>query len=403
MRAVIATLLLPTILSAQEWSRFRGPNGAGVSPETTLPAQWTEQDYAWKTKLPGKGHSSPVLWGDKLFVTASDAQERRFTVCLNADDGKEVWRYELPGEKYKMHKRNSAATATPAADADHVYVLWATPSHYIILALDHAGKVAWQNDLGAYQSQHGMGVSPIVHDGLVIVANDQDGKSSLLAFDAKTGAQRWQLPRKVSNATYATPCVYQPAGKESQIIFTNWKHGITAVDPKMGKVSWEVSTFNPESKERSIVSPIVAGDLVIGTCGFTAGAKHFVAVGPESGKIQEIWRNEKNVSHMATPIAIGDWIFSFTELGFVTCAELKTGKTLWQERLDGTFSASPVAAGERIYAVADDGQVFVVKAAAKFELVSRQALGAGSQATPAIARGRLFFRTHDHVIALGRK
>lgn len=397
--SLLVAIQLPT-LHAQEWTRFRGPNGSGVCDKILLRSDWSDKDYQWKVKLPGKGHSSPVVWGDKIFVTSADA-EQRSTHCIDASTGKELWQHKLPGDVYKMHKRNSVATSSPVVDAERVYVLWASPSHFLALALDHKGNVLWQNDLGPYKSQHGLGVSPIVVEDVLVICNDQDGTSTLVGLDVKSGNARWTLPRKTSNATYATPCVYQQEGKPAVVIFSNWKHGITAVDPKAGKVAWEISCFEPEKQERAIVSPLVAGDLVLGTCGFVTAQKHLVAVRPTSGdKAEEVWRFEKNVAHLSTPIVVGDHIYSCTELGFITCLDRKTGELLWQERVDANFSASPVAAGGLIYCVADDGNVFVVKAGPKFEAVSRPSLGEKSQATPALTRQRVIFRTERHLLAL---
>jgi outer membrane protein assembly factor BamB len=247
-------------LSAQEWPRFRGPNGSGLGPAVDVPSAWTDKDYAWKVKLAGAGYSSPVLWGDKIFVTAGTA-ERRLVLCIDARDGHTLWTHDTPGSSYRLHKRNSYATSTPAADDRHVYVCWVTPAQFLVSALDHKGHPVWEKDLGSYPSQHGFGASPIVFDDMVIVAREQDGNGILVALDSRTGSIRWQVPRHGKNATYSTPCVYQPPGQAPALIFTNWQHGITAVDPHSGKVAWETSVFEPEKQERAIASPVVAGDL----------------------------------------------------------------------------------------------------------------------------------------------
>jgi outer membrane protein assembly factor BamB len=409
MRVVYVSLLLTGLFSvsavAQEWPRFRGPNGSGLGV-ADLPVTWTEKDYRWKVQLPGRGHSSPVLWGERIFITSAEAASgKRLVLCLNAGDGRILWSRDFTGQTFHTHKRNSFATATPAVDAQHVYVPWATPQQYTVMALDHNGNLAWQTDLGSYKSQHGFGVSPIVFEDLVIAANEYDGGGALVALEGPTGKVRWRLPRHGKNATYSTPCVYQPPGRAPELIFTNWQHGITAVNPHTGKVNWETSVFDTHKAERAIASPVVAGDLVLGTCGFVTAQKHFVAVRPADPAIgaaaKEVWRLERAVSYLPTPLVKGDLVFLCSERGIATCLRAATGKVVWQERIDGEFSASPVCDGQRLYCVSNDGDVFVLAASEHFQLLARNALGEPTQSTPALAGGRLYFRTQSHLICLG--
>lgn len=400
---VILLALAATSAHAQEWSRFRGPNGVGLSP-MTFPVQWTDKDYLWKVAVPGRGHSSPVVWQNHIYVTAGeDKAGKRLVFCFDAASGKIIWQRDFASANYKLHKRNTIATSTPTVDAERVYLAWATPSQYVVQALDRlTGKDDWKIELGPYISQHGFGASLIRHDDLLILTNEQDKKSSLLAVDARSGKKVWEIPRNSGNATYSTPCIYQIAGRQTEIIFTNWQHGITAVDPASGKVTWETSVFEPSKQERAIASPIIAGDLVIGTCGFVTGQKHFVAVRPGAdGKVQEVWRVEKSVAYMPTPIVKDGKIFSCTELGVISCIDAATGKVNWQDRLDGQFAASPVCAGKAIYCINNDGDVFVVASGDAFKLLARIPLGEPVQATPAIGNGRMILRTERHLLALG--
>src|SRR5262249_47309880 len=149
-----------------------------------VPVKWTENDYNWKIKLPGVGHSSPVLWGDRLFITSGEEETgKRIVLCLRADTGEQLWAREFPAEKHGKHSDNSFASATPAVDERHVYVCWGTPKEFVFVALDHDGKKIWRRDLGPFRSGHGFGASPIVHGDLVVMPNDQDGKGTLLALD----------------------------------------------------------------------------------------------------------------------------------------------------------------------------------------------------------------------------
>lgn len=399
--AILAAFLSPALADTQEWTRFRGPNGSGVSPIVGLPTSWKNDGYEWTTKLPGRGHSSPVLWGDAIFVTSADAAHQRQIARVDAKTGAIAWVKSFPGAKFKMHARNSSATSTPTVDAQRIYTLWATPEETLVMALDHDGKVVWKIDLGPYHGNHGIGVSPILVDDLLIVPNDQDTNGSLVALEAATGTRRWSIPRQSGNASYATPCVYRAGTQSPRIIFTNWKHGITAVDPKTGKVDWEASVFDTKQSERSIVSPILAGDLIIGTSSFTTAQKHFVAVRPTAdGKAQEVWRLEKSVAHLPTPIVHGDHIYIVTEKGVASCLAAKSGAVVWQERLNNEFYASPVSAAGIIYATANDGEVVVFKASPRFEILARNSLGHPCQATPALADHRLIFRTEQHLLVI---
>lgn len=404
--AYAAAALLIQPCAAEEWSRFRGPNGAGVST-ANIPARWTDADYAWKVSLPGKGHSSPILWGERLLITSGDEKTgTRIVLCLAADTGRQLWKREFTSQTHGKHSLNSFASATPAADAKRLYVSWATPKEYIVLALDHEGTELWRRDLGPFKTGHGFGVSPIVHDDLLVIANEQDGESSLVALSAADGRARWQVPRD-SQVTYSTPCVYQPKGRPAEIIFTNWTYGITAVDPRSGKTNWETKVFSKDHLETAIGSPVVAGDLVLGTCGYLGKGNHTVAVRPVgepgSGRAEEVYRVERGAPLTTTPLVVGDLLFLWTDDGRATCADAATGKVHWQRRIGGTFYGSPVCAGKHIYCTSADGEVVVLAAAKTFEELARVNLGEPSNATPAIARGKMFLRTESKLMALAER
>lgn len=425
-RRIAAPFGLPLLLTAcfsvpaaaQEWSRFRGPNGSGQS-EAKIPAQWTERDVNWKVTLPGSGHSSPVLWGEKIFLTSADpAAGQRYVLCLSTADGHEIWRKPYPFDKHHVHEQNSYATSTPAADADRVYVVWANPTQCTLYALSHDGRELWHADLGSFTSQHGFAASPIIYKDLVVIGDEQDGpnpesggnpatakldgKSALWAFDRETGEQRWKVPRKSTIVAYATPCVYEPEGGKPQLIFDSRSHGMSGIDPANGKVLWEMPLFD----QRPVGSPILMGRLVLGTCGVGSGNNSLVAVDPDGSghKPQVAYKIDRSAApYVPTPVAKGDLVFLWTDRGIITCIDGAKGKVVWTQHQGGTFSSSPVRAGDKIFCTSVEGEMLVIAASDKFELLATNSLNETCRSTPAIAGGRMYVRTASHLMSVGGK
>ena len=415
-------LILLIVVSAAaaadpQWPRFRGPNGAGVSNATTIPVKWTDKDYNWKVKLPGTGYSSPVLWGAKIFLTSTDKKTAKRTIlCLAADDGRILWLRNYASKTHKMHRDNSYAAATPAVDAERVYVTWSTPKEVTLLALDHDGKEVWRRNLGGFVGLHGTATSPIVVGDTVVLANDQEdlgvygwllridkGKSSLIAVDCKTGKTRWQVPRRSVLAAYSTPCVYKGDDGRGELIFTSTAHGMTAVDAITGKVNWEVPKI---FLDRCAGSPIVAGGLVIASYGRGNFGSLLVAVRPKKKNVRAkvVWSmKNKQVPLVPTPLAVGGRLFCWAGQGTVTCLDVATGKRIWQERVGSSFYSSPVCVNARLYCVSKKGVVFVIAASGIFDLLAKVSLGEQCYATPAIADGAMYFRTNTRLLSLGGK
>ena len=401
-RSLVVVLLCGSTSSAQEWTRFRGPNGTGISEATTIPTTWTEADFNWKIELPGNGHSQPVLWGDKIFLTCSnDEGAERVVLCLDVASGDTVWKKKIPSRTHKRHSLNSFASATPAVDEDQVYVAFSTPDRYSLIAFDHAGGERWDADLGPYASQHSCGSSPILFEDMVILGNEQDGPSSLIAVDRKTGKKRWETPRRTSLTAYSTPCVYLPPAGEPQLIFNSKAHGISAVDAHTGSLIWEA----PLLDKRSCSSPIVAGGAIIGTCGSGGGGEYLVAIRPGGrGDVSDshvAYKIERGAPYVPTPVVNGDLLFLWTRNGIVTCADARDGRQIWQKRVGGNYYGSPVRVRDRIYCMSADGECVVVRAAEEYELLARNPLGEGSHSTPAVAGGRMYLRTFNHLISVG--
>jgi outer membrane protein assembly factor BamB len=402
-------LLIASTATAQEWPRFRGHNGSGVSA-SILPTRWTDKDYRWQVKLPGPGHSSPILWGERVFVTSSDGAGKLHVLSLDAVSGRTIWSQEFPAGPPRGHKDNNLASATPAVDDQRIYLAWGTPKEVVLLALTHEGKPVWRRDLGPYGAGHGFGCSPIVHEGLVILTCEQDGKDSLAAVDAATGKDRWRVARKSRN-TYATPCLLRPPGRAAELIAVSYEDGITSLDPATGRRNWEVDAFDKRHDEAAIASPIVHDDLVLGSAGWLSVRYETIAVRPGwraeprhrpggKRKVETVYKLDRDPPLVPTPVVKDDLLFLWNDRGIVSCCSAATGQKHWRERVEGSFYASPVIAGQHVYCPSREGDMIVLAASRKFEQVARIPLGEGTHATPALAGGRMVVRTLTRVMCL---
>jgi len=401
--AIAFWLALVLNSTAQEWTRFRGPNGTGISAAKTIPTTWSEADFNWKVALPGDGHSSPVLWGEKVFVTSCAEKRGTFFVhCLNANDGKMTWQKEFPIAPFQHNDLNTLASSTPAADAERVYTCRTETAHHTLMALDHRGEKIWERDLGTFSAQHGAGMSPIIYEDKVILGNEQDGESFLIAVDARTGETRWKTVRKTKVAAYSTPCVFQPVGGKPALIFNSQAHGISALAPDTGKVIWE---FPQAFDKRSVSSPVIAGNLLIGSCGSGGGGNYVVAVRPgdASKQPERAWEVRRSAPYVPTSVCVGDWLYLWSEAGIVSLVHAATGEVKWQERVGGNFYSSPVCVDGRLFCVSTSGEVDVLAASEKFEVLARNQVGEVTHSTPAVAGGRMYIHTKQHLLSVGGK
>jgi len=394
------------VLPAQEWTRFRGPNGTGISDAKTIPTEWKDADIRWKLKLPGSGHSSPVLWGEKLFITSAVTNGgERLLICVDTKSGKIAWTEEFPAGTHRIHAQNSFASSTAACDADHVYVAYATPAESNLVALDHAGNEKWRHKYGGYVSRHGFGSSPILYGELVFLANDQDGPSTVFAVDRMSGELKWKVERKVlpeQNASYATPLIYEPAGKPAELIVNSWAHGVTSFDPQNGKVNWERAVF----ERRPVGSPVVAAGLILGNCGEGGGANAIAALRPPQpgGEPEVVYTLDKSSApYVPSLIAQGNLAYLWGDAGIITCINAADGKIVWRERLGGNYSGSPVIVDERLFCVSADGEVIVLATGEKSQVLAKNKLGELCRSTPAVANGQMFIRTEGHLFCIGGK
>jgi outer membrane protein assembly factor BamB len=409
---VVLAVLFASVSQAEQWTRFRGPNGQGISAAQTIPVKWTQDDYNWKVKLPGGGHSSPVVWKDKIFVTTGHEQANCGTIlALSVSEGQTLWQRQYTLGSYRMNRLNSYAATTPAVDADRVYVLWPASSNTMLVALDHFGNELWKRTFGPVRSAHGAGTSPVVFEDIVVFTHEQergskDIQSAWIAVDCRTGQTQWRLQREKSpKMSYSTPCIYQPAGHKPQLVFTSYAHGITGVNPRTAEVMWEVkSAF----ADRVVSSPVIAGELIIGTCGEGGSGRRLIAIQPgKADKVtepKELYRIEgRSATYVPTPLAVEELLFTVHDQGYISCLSSATGEQRWRQKPAGRFYGSPIYAGGNLYCITITGDVVVTKAASSYDLLAVNPLGEKSHATPAIAGGRMYLRTYSHLISIGPK
>ena len=400
--------------AAQEWTRFRGPNGTGISQAKTIPSKVSDSDINWRIELPGTGHSSSVLWGERIFLTTTgDKSGGLFVLCLSAKDGRLLWRRDFPLTPFARHQFNSFAASTPAVDAERVFVVWNEPEHFKLAALNHDGKVAWQRDFGSFVSQHGCGVSPIVFGNKVILGNEQDdekfvrestrsGKSFVVAVDAAHGKTLWETPRRSTVVSYSTPCVYEPKNGKPALIFGSQGHGLYAIEPDTGKVLWD---YDQAFDKRTVSSPIIAGNIILGSCGSGGGGSFVTAINAGNagaGRNPKLaYQIKKSAPYVPTGIAANGLVWFWSDGGIVTCLDAPTGSIHYQERVGGNYFGSPVWVDGRLFCVSTAGELVVLEASRRFNVLHRYPLNELCHSTPAVALGRMFIHTERHLISLG--
>jgi outer membrane protein assembly factor BamB len=404
---VLALLLVASpavVVQAENWERFRGPNGAGQADEIAIPSEWAADDYLWRQELPGAGHSSPVIWDGRVFVTSGDpATGEQIVMAFDAASGEKAWEKRFASGTHEMHADNSYATSTPAVDAEQLYFLSLDSNRVWLKALTHEGDEVWQRQIGELDEKHGYGTSPIVVGDVVFVVNETDDpkQSAVVGVDRKSGEVRWTVPRGTGKTSYATPFVMQAANGRELVVMSSMGTGVTAYDPATGKIEWQV--LEQDLPDRCVSSPIVAGGNVIVSCGSGNNGMHLIALRPgvNGAPPEEVYRLRQGVPNIPTPVVAGDLLFLWHDRGTVACFDAATGDQKWRNRVGGHFHSSPVRIGERIFGVSKTGEVVVIAAGDEFELLGRSMLDDTCQATPAVADGRIVFRTETGLVCVG--
>jgi outer membrane protein assembly factor BamB len=393
---------------AAPWPRFRGPNGSGIADDTTIPIKFDEkQGILWKVEIPGNGFSSPVVWGDHLFLQAASADgKERSLLCINPRDGSTRWTKTVPGGQGKHHARNSLATSTPATDGERVYTVFWDGSVISLYAFDFQGALAWQRDLGPLKTDHGAGASPQVAGGKVILMNDQIDSAKVLTFDAKTGKPGWSVDRVPYRPCYATPLVLEKPGEAAELVVVSTT-GITGYDLGDGSKRWHWGWKFDAMPLRTVGSPILGQGLIFATSGDGSGLRHTVAIRPggvgDITKSNLAWEEKRTLPYVPGLLYRNGYLYWTNDGGIAGCTVAKSGETIWTERLGGAITASPVLIDGKVYAVGENGTVYVFPAEPAFKLLAKNPLGELVRASPAVADGRLFIRGQKHLFCIGQK
>jgi outer membrane protein assembly factor BamB len=402
-------LLTATLAPAGNWPRFRGPNGTGVAEDKDVPVKFS--GFLWKTALPGKGHSSPVVWGERLFVQSAHGKER-LLLCLDAVKGDVLWSKAVAGRGGRTHVKNTVASSTPATDGEKVYAVFWDGKEVRLYAYDFKGNPAWQYHLGNYEqsrekNRHGAAPSPVVHGGKVFVNFDVTGTAKVIAVDAKTGKRAWEAPRRAFRTCYSTPFLLEQDGGHAQLVVTSTA-GITAYDPSSGEKVWDYTWGFSGMALRTVGSSVAGDGLVFACSGDGSGARAMIAV--KAGGKGDVtrtnlaWEKDSGTPYVPTVLARGGYLYLVDDKGSAICFEAKTGKEMWRHRLGGTVSSSPVLVGDKVYSVDERGDVYVFEASPKgFKRLGKSGVGETVYATPAVANGRLYIRGARHLFCVGKK
>lgn len=415
---------------AEDWPAWRGPRLDGSSLEKNLPTKWSDKEnVAWKTSIAGVGHSSPIVFGDRVFVTTCLTKEqKRLLLCLDRKDGKILWEREVAHSALEpRHPLNSHSSSTPATDGKLVYTTFlrlrpktdndgppAQPREkprvspdmvpeVVVAAYDFEGKKVWEKIPGRFYSPHGFCSSPILYKDKVIINADQDALAYIVALDKATGEEKWRINRPNRTRSYCVPLIAEAGGKTQMVL--SGSLGVTSFNPENGEPIWSI-----KGPTQQYVASVVLGEgLFFMTCGFPE--YHNMAIRPDgTGDITKshvVWHESKtkaiNASYVPSPIAVNKYFYMISDKGYLSCFQAKTGERTFIEKLGRHHSASPVYADRHVYMTDDDGITYVLTDDGKFTVLARNELKDECYSSPAVSQGQIFIRTLKSLYCIGTK
>ncbi|HET7295294.1 MAG TPA: PQQ-binding-like beta-propeller repeat protein [Vicinamibacteria bacterium] len=436
MRSLNAAIAigLAQVVAAEDWPQWRGPLGNGVSREKGLPLRWTEASVSWRATLGGAGVSSPVVLGDRVFVTSQrgaatqrpgshpklargegvTAEERPlasagegptvFVVeAFQVSDGRRLWERRVPleGEHAPLHEKHNLASPSPVTDGEHVFAWFGTGQLVALSARD--GSLSWQRhlgkELGAFEIGWGHASSPALHGDLLYLLCYHEPASRLLAVDKRSGKTRWTVDRGKDVRSYSTPVVV--SGPKGEELVVNSTDRIDAYDPRSGAHLWHAGS----SHNFAVPVPAFHEGVLYASRGYRSGPYMAIQAGGR-GDVNAThvrWEVPTGAPYVSSLLYYDGLLYMASDAGVVTCVDPSNGQKLWQERTGGIFSASPVAGDGKLYFSSETGEIFVFAPGREPRLLARNPVGGRIVASPAIAGGTLFLRTDEHLVAIAEK
>ncbi|SKB07455.1 Outer membrane protein assembly factor BamB, contains PQQ-like beta-propeller repeat [Prosthecobacter debontii] len=416
MRWLFLSLIFPCMASAEDWPEFRGPTHQGQSAATGLPVEWSptvRKNILWKVPLQGIGWSSPVVIGDRIYLTTAvpvggdekpDAERSLRALCLQTVDGKVIWDVEIfhqGKDAPSVHKKNSHASPTPVYNDGKIYVHFGHQGSACLNAMD--GSVAWKTQSLAYKPVHGNGGSPVIEGDLFIYSADAEANPAVIALDKNTGAQRWKFDR-VSDAknkfSFSTPLVIEVNGQRQLI--SAGSGVVNALDPQTGNEIWKARYDQGYSV---VPRPLYAHGMIYLSTGYNKPVALAIRADGQ-GDVTDthmVWKIEKLVPHNPSMVVVGDEIYFVADNGVLTCADAKTGQIHYQERCTGPISASILAADGRLYLQDEKGLGVVVQPGKTFRILAKNDLAERSLASYAVVEDDFLIRTEGHLWRIGQK
>lgn len=410
LRALLCVFLLPGLCgwtSAEDWPRFRGPNGQSKSSENDLPVHWSSSDFLWKTSIPGSGWSSPIVCDNYVFLTsAMDDGTSCRVICVNRTDGGILWNEEVHRQKTgPMRSQNSYATPTPVTDGKRVYAAFFDGT---IVAVDFSGKILWKNSSVNFYSLHGLGASPMLVGDLLIMPFDGSSREQeklgwkipwpeaiVLALDTETGEVRWQGKRGASRVGHVTPILVD----DGQQLISAAGDRVQGFDIRSGDRVWSIYSQG----EGVTPSPALGDRVIFTSSGFEEPTIRAIRLGG-SGDVTNthiLWEQKKGVPALASPLYVPPYLYTISRDNILHCIDAATGDVVWLERLTGIHSASPVFADGRIYVLSEDGVTLVLRPGEGYEEIARNELGEVCKASMAVSDGRFYIRSAEHLYCVG--
>ncbi len=429
MRVLFSLLICPLALFAADWPQWRGPSSSGIATGAAIPTEWSEtKNLAWKTELPGRGNSQPVIWGKHIFLTAemdsgdapaghkapihhmegsvflhpdstgANKLHRLMVLALDRETGKILWQktaYE--GTVFdNKHKKGSYAAPTPVTDGKAVYAYFGNEGLY---AYDFAGKLLW-----SYENEKmktigmGPGTSPVMDENLIFLQCD-DGEavgSHIVAIDKRTGKKVWKTSRDKLHVTWSTPVIAESKGRKELITTAN--DAVVAYNPATGKELWR----GPGVKGNAIATPVIGHGMAFLAAGYPTKYTYAVKLGG-TGEMKPVWSYEKGTAYVPSPILYGDYYYVMSDKGLLTCFDAVTGAVKYEGKRPSkpsSFSGSPVAINGKLLITSEDGDTYIIKAGPEHEILAVNSVGEPVYASAAIVDGRIYLRGEKHLFAI---